>query len=82
MTGQSKEGPVLLIEQLLVAFNYLNVKVHHRPALIDVFINSLSSYEAEKKHKLPTMTVRSKVTRLESYIDSCKAFNSAGCADK
>jgi hypothetical protein len=60
--------------QLLIIFDYLNVKPQHKAALIDVFIEGLSSYEAENKHELPVMTVRPKVNRINRYVESCEEF--------
>jgi hypothetical protein len=67
--------------QLLLAFEYLNVKELHKAALTDVIINGSTSYEAEKIHNLSPETLRAKVLRLEAYFRTCKAFTVAATSE-
>lgn len=68
--------------QLKLAFEYLNVKEQHKAALTEVIIYGVTSYEAEKQHKLSPETIRPKVKRLEAYFESCVAFVSKGDSNK
>jgi|GEM_PF-4234252 len=63
--------------QLLVAFEQLNVKELHRPALRDVLLNGYTSYAVERKYNLSTTTISQKVKRLEAHSDTCYAFVAA-----
>jgi uncharacterized Fe-S cluster-containing radical SAM superfamily protein len=78
----SKTGEVQINKaQLLLAFEYLNVKELHKAALTDVIINGSTSYEAEKIHNLSPETLRAKVLRLEAYFRTCKAFTVAATGE-